>query len=197
MKPLNQRQENILLSLRRLDYLNRDQLRRIHRLGQVRNCNRILKGLEPFVSHFREEYSNIYYLNKEGREYVGATKILKKNSFVNHTILRNDFYVFVGFPSDWRNEMKISDGEYTVVCDVLFKIKRKFNFLEVDNTQKMIENRKKIDQYRGLFTNEKLKEHLGHFPTLVWLTTTELRRKQLTELCEGLPCRVYTTTDIR
>jgi hypothetical protein len=197
MKPLNQRQENILLSLKKLDFLNREQLRHMHRLGQVRNCNRILKGLEPFIYHFREAYSNVYYLSKDGREYVGSKKVLKKNSFVGHTLMRNDFYVYSGLPTNWKNEMKISDGEYTLICDVLFRSNGKYQFLEVDNTQKMIENRKKIEQYKGLYANKKLEDHLKHFPTINWLTTTELRRKQLTDLCDGLPCKVYTITDIR
>lgn len=198
MKPLNKRQEEILLSLRKLDFLNREQLTRIHRLGSVRNANRILKEMSPYLSSFREdEQSTIYFLNKEGREYVSCEKVRRKNKFVNHYLMRNDFYIYMGFPHDWQNEIKVSDGTFTIDCDCYFNKDGKYQFLEVDSTQKMNINKKKIEQYKGLMRNGELTKHLGYFPKLIWLTTTELRRKQLTELCKGLPYRVFTTNDIK
>jgi hypothetical protein len=163
----------------------------------VRNANRILKELAPYLSSFREEYSSIYYLNRIGREYVNCNKVRKKTNFVQHVLMRNDFYIFAGFPHDWKNEMKLSDGEYTVVCDAWFKANGKYHILEVDHTQTMKENRNKIEKYRGLYENELTKEHLGYFPLLIWLTTTELRKKKLTQLCKGIPYAIYTMNDIR
>lgn len=153
--------------------------------------------MSPYLSNFREEHSTIYYLSKEGREYVNSQKVRKKNSFVNHVIMRNYFYIFTGFPHEWTNEMKLTDKKNTVICDAWFKYKGKYRFLEVDSTQKMKENRAKIAQYLGLQQNGHLKNHLGYFPTLIWLTTTEYRRKQLKDLCKGLPCDVYTIADIK
>lgn len=196
-KPLTKRQENILLSLKKLDYLNREQLQKIHRLGKVRNTNRILQELSPYLSSYREEYSTIYYLNAAGREYVNSTKIRKKTNFVQHVIMRNDFYIFAGFPSDWENEMKLTDGEFTIICDAWFKSKGKYHVLEVDHCQNMKDNRKKIDKYEGLFNNGEMEEHLGHFPLLVWLTTTKLKKKTLSELCQNIPHVVYTIDDIK
>ncbi|MCM3728703.1 replication-relaxation family protein [Neobacillus cucumis] len=186
------------MSLRKLDFLNRDQLTRIHRLGSVRNANRILKEMSSYITGFREEsYSTIYFLNKEGREYVNTDKVRRKNKFVNHYLKRNDFYIYMGCPHDWENEIKVSDGIFTIVADSYFKKDGKYNFLEVDSTQKMSVNKKKIEQYKGLMRNGELAKHLGYFPKLIWLTTTELRRKQLTVLCKGLPYRVYTLNDIK
>lgn len=193
---LSERQERILLSLKKLDYLNRDQLRTIHRLGRVRNANRVLKELSPYLSSFREEFSTIYYLNKDGRDYVNSTKIRRKTSFVNHVIMRNDFYIFAGFPSEWKNEIKVSDGTFTTICDAWFKSGR-YQMLEVDSTQKMKENREKVKQYLGLYQNRLIEEHFGYFPRLIWVTTTPLRKRQLTELCKDLPCDVYTINEIR
>jgi hypothetical protein len=183
--------------LKKLDYLNRDQLCVIHRLGKKNNTNRVLKDLSPYLSSFREEYSNIYFLNKEGREYVNSNKERKKNKFVNHVIMRNDFYIFAGFPHDWKNEIKFKDDNYSIICDSLFKSNGKYHFLEVDSLQKMKANRSKIANYKGLFANKTIHEHFGYFPKLIWLTTTELRKKQLIELCKGLPYAVYTINDIR
>lgn len=186
-----------MLSLKKLDFLNRDQLRKIHRLGKVRNANRVLRDLSEYMASFREEYSTIYYLNKEGREYVSSTKIRKKNCYVQHVLMRNDFYIFTGFPHEWINEAKITDGKNTVVCDAWYKKGGLYHMLEVDHQQKMKENREKIKVYRSLFNDGGLANHFGYFPKLIWLTTTELKRKQLTELCKGLPSMIYTIEDIR
>jgi hypothetical protein len=140
---------------------------------------------------------NIYFLNKIGREYVNSQKERKKNKFVNHVLMRNDFYIFSGYPHDWKNELKVTDGKYTVICDSWFKSIGKYHFLEVDSLQKMKNNRTKILQYIGLVKNRAIEEHLGYFPLLIWITTTELRKRQLKELCKELSCLVYTINDIR
>jgi hypothetical protein len=183
--------------LKKLDYLNREQIQRIHRLGKKRNANRILQQLTPFLSSYREEYSTIYYLNATGRDYVNSNKIRKKTNFVQHVIMRNDFFIYCGYPSEWKNEMKLSDGTHTIICDSWFKRDGKYHILEVDNTQTMKENRKKIETYRNLFENGVMKEHLGYLPVLIWLTTSSLRKKKLVEMCKGLPHLVYTVDDIK
>jgi hypothetical protein len=198
LKSLSERQEKILLSLKKLDFLNRDQISIIHRLGKKDNTNRVLRELSSYLSSFREDnQSTIYFLNKEGREYVNSNKERTKNKFINHVIMRNDFYIFSGFPHDWKNEIKYSDNEFTVICDAIFKKDDKYQFLEVDSLQKMKENRTKIANYKGLFANKTIHDHFGYFPKLVWLTTTDFRKKQLIDLCKGLPYAVYTINDIR
>jgi hypothetical protein len=184
--------------LKKLDFLNRDQLQKLHRLGTKRNANKILQALSPYLSSFREEeQSTIYYLNSEGRDYVNSKKVRRKNKFVNHVIMRNDFYIYSGCPVEWKNEMKTGDSQTSVICDALFRINGIQHYLEIDHLQKMSENKKKISQYKALFEYGAIAKHFGHFPTIVWVTTTELRRKQLNELCKGLPCKVYTINDIR
>lgn len=177
--------------MKKLDYLNRDQLSKIHRLGKKRNTNRILNDLSQYLSHFREEYTTIYYLNKEGREYVNSQKVRRKTSFVQHVIMRNDFYIYSGFPKDWKNEIKIMDDKNSVICDALFSKNGKNYCLEVDSKQQMKENRAKIKRYLSLYNGA------NNFPTVIWLTTTENRRKQLVELCKDMPCVVYSIDDIR
>jgi hypothetical protein len=93
--------------------------------------------------------------------------------------------------------MELNDGQYKVICDAWFKSNGKYHILEVDYTQTMKENRNKIDKYRGLYANKGMENKLGHLPPLLWLTTTELRKKKLAELCKGLPYGVFTINDIR
>lgn len=196
-KPLTPRQEQILLLLKRFDFMSRDQLRKYCRLGTVRNANRELLKIAEYINKSRDDQQSIYYLNKIGREYVDCEKIRKKGGHVIHTVMRNEFWSYIGYPFEWKNEVKVSDGKTTIVVDAMYK-KEHQHFLEVDHTKTMKENRLKIDKYINLFNNGLIAESLGHFPTVVFLTTTELRRKQLQDALKPLPgAKVYTMTDIK
>ncbi|WP_255301534.1 replication-relaxation family protein [Bacillus sp. AFS040349] len=165
----------------------------LHDLGSARNASKVMKNLEQYVSSFRDG-ENIYYLNKEGRERVNSNKILKKTIQARHYIMRNSIYIGYGNPSTWKNEVKMGFKEIknaTVVCDALFQKDKVFHIVEVDHTQKMTKNRTKVEKYRKLI-------EYGLFerpPKFIWITTTELRRKQLLELCEGLEVHVFTVKD--
>lgn len=193
-KQLSDRDEQILLALKKFDFMTRDQINKYFKLGKVRNTNRVLKNLSSYLVSYREGNQSVYYLSKMGREYVECTKVRKKGNHVQHTIMRNEFWLFFKCPKDWKNEIKISNGTNTVVTDSMFTRNGFQYFLEVDNIQKMKVNRDKINRYKNLMPS--LIQQFGYIPTLVWLTTTELRRKQLVEACEGLKCQVYTMDDI-
>ena len=113
--------------------------------------------------------------------------------------MRNQFYVFTGCPKEWKNEIKLSDGKITKVCDSWFKANEYMHILEVDRLQNMNENANKIKAYSEMQAGGVIKKHLGYFPPLIWVTTTELRRKQLTRLCEQgeLNFRIYIEEEIR
>lgn len=193
-KQLSDRDEQILLALKKFDFMTRDQINKYFKLGKVRNTNRVLKNLSSYLVSYREGNQSVYYLSKIGREYVECTKVRKKGNHVQHTIMRNEFWLFFKCPKDWKNEIRISNGTNTVVTDSMFTRNGFQYFLEVDNIQKMKVNRDKINRYKNLMPS--LIQQFGYIPTLVWLTTTELRRKQLVEACEGLKCQVYTMDDI-
>lgn len=146
----------------------------------------------------RDGFQSIYYLGKEGRIYTDAKKVVKKNGNIEHAIMRNQFWLFYGCPHDWKNEVKVSDGKATVIVDAMFTKSLRYHFLEVDHKQSMRENRLKIARYKELYDNGLITTKLQHFPTIVWLTTTELRRKQLQEACKALPlAKVYTIAEIK
>lgn len=178
--------------------MTRDQLRFYFGLKSIRNANRVLKELEEYLSSVRDGYQSIYYLNSNGREYVACDKVRKKGGRVQHSIMRNEFYFYNNCPSDWENEIKISDGTTSVITDAMYSKIGVTHFLEVDHLQSMKENRAKISRYTTLYNNGSLEESLGHLPTLVWIATTELRRMQLKEACEGLPVvQVYLYDEIK
>jgi hypothetical protein len=183
--------------LKKCDFLTRDQLRNLCKLGTVRNTNRVLLELSEYLLSIRDGYQSIYYLSKEGREYVDCQKIRKKGGHVAHAVMRNQLWLYSGSPHDWKNEVKVSDGETTLIVDAMYKSSIQHHFLEVDHLQPMSKNRDKIKKYLALYKNGLIAESLGEFPVLVWLTTTEMRRKQLQEACKELPIvRVYTIVDI-
>ncbi|WP_404427329.1 replication-relaxation family protein [Ureibacillus chungkukjangi] len=194
MKKLTSRDEQLLLLLKKFDFLTRDQLRTYFKLGKVGNANRIFRRLSDYLMTIREGYQTIYYLSKEGREYVDCEKVRKKGGHVQHVIMRNQFWLFYVCPRDWKNEVKISNGKIFIVADAMFSRNGFQCFLEVDNLQSMKENREKIKRYKELMQSIVMK--LGYYPTLIWVTTTEHRRKQLEKACEGLKVKVYTINDI-
>lgn len=196
---LNERDEQILLLLKRFDFMTRDQLNECLRLGTIRNTNRILHNLSDYLMSIREGYQTIYYLSKQGRSYVDCEKVRKKGGHVQHIVMRNEMWLFSSQPKDWKNEVKVSDGHSTVITDAMFTDSwdRK-HFLEVDSTQTMKENRNKVKRYIELLNNGLVEEKLGHFPTLVWLTTTEHRRDLLKKECAELQAvMVFTISDIK
>jgi len=188
-----QRHESILLSLKKLGFLSRSQIQRLHRLKSDRNANRVLKDMARYLNTVRLD-ENVYYLNVEGRERVECQRVLTKTHQVEHYLMRNSLYIEKGCPSTWQNEVKLSvPGEVSIVADALFVMAGFYNIVEVDHKQKMSVNRQKIAKYRRLI-------ELGVFekvPKFLWVTTTEYRRKQLLKLSEGLNVKIYLANEFK
>jgi hypothetical protein len=186
-----QREEEILLSLKKCDYLSRSQIQRMHRLGSDRNARKVLSNMSDYVSSFRDS-EKVYYLNAEGRERVECNKVRKKSVQVGHYLMRNQLYIHLGQPAEWKNEVKLGfEGIGFVIADSFYDKSNVFYAVEIDHTQKMTKNRSKIDKYKAIIKH-------ANFPIrLIWLTTTDYRKKQLEKLCEGLDVEVYVIDDIK
>lgn len=184
--------EQILLSLKQLDYLSRSQIQQLHKLGTDRNAQMWLKKMESYLSSFRDS-ENIYYLNASGRERIGSQKVRKKTIQARHYLMRNELYLALGQPTSWKNEMKLKVGDVAIICDAMYQVGNKYHFVEIDHIQKMNQNRLKIERYRKLIGSGAFKV----LPELIWVTTTEHRRHRLKRLCEGINVRVYTIEDLR
>lgn len=153
--------------------------------------------MEEYLCSFRQDgYGMVYYLNKNGRQMISSQKVVKRTLQVRHTLMRNDFYFYAGCPSSWRNEIKVTDGQTTIVTDALFTKERKHNFLEVDNTQSMAENSAKIKRYREMFDRGLFQKEFGYFPALHIVTVSKNRVRKFSELCSGLPVQVHYSEDI-
>lgn len=186
-----QRIEKMLLSLKKFDYLTVKQMQKMHGLKSNSNAYRVVKQLEPYVNVFKENNTNIYYLNKRGREVVQCFKKRTKLTTAMHYIMRNDLYIHLGCPGDWQNEIRISLDKTVVVADAHFR-KRGHFMIEVDHSQKMQKNRKKIESYRRLTE----KGAFNGIPGIIWVTTTPYRQRALKQECEGMNAMVLQYEDI-
>lgn len=183
------RQEKILLSLNELKFATSEHIRVLHRLGSLRNALKVLNQMKEYLTIRKHNGRNVYYLNNLGREIIGAETEIKWSLTVDHHLLRNDMYVYFKLPHDWKAEQKItfkyknglSYKESTIIPDATFTLHNIYYFLEVDRTQSMSENKKKINQYKLL--SPAIEEQFRHKPILVFYTTTESRKGLLEKLC--------------
>lgn len=176
------RDEKILLRLNELTYATREQLQILEKLGGERNAQRIMQRLEKekYISSIRYE-KKIYYLSKKGQRQIGSEKELKKK-WIQHTIMRNDLYIKLGMPKDWKKEVNLKmNGELFLVTDAMFTKNGVNHFVEIDNQQTMKNNIDKIRKYKEL--SSAIFEQFGHYPVLIWYTLSEIRKEKLKETC--------------
>lgn len=166
----------------------------------MKNTYRIMKQLEPYYNMFKDDGVNVYYLNKTGREIVGCEKVRKKLTTASHYIMRNDLYIYLGQPKTWQNEVRLkyvynkndpNSRKIIVVPDAHYQT-HKAILVEVDYMQKMYKNKIKVEKYRRLIEKGVFQKT----PEILWVTTTEYRKKRLLELCDGLDAKVYLRGDL-
>ncbi|MFP7480174.1 replication-relaxation family protein [Terribacillus saccharophilus] len=177
------REEKILSTLDSLGYATRKQLQLIEQLGGDRNAHRILKEMErdKLIGSQRSE-QKIYYVAARGRDAIGSTKDELRTGKMKHTLMRNEMYIQLGMPDDWRTEVPVTWRENKLISDAMYHVKGEVHFLEVDNTQPMRTNYEKIKKYSVL--SRIIFETRKHTPTLIWCTTSHSRKTKLEEACK-------------
>lgn len=195
------RHEMILSSFTKLKFATRKQLQLLHDLGSDRNALRILRELKDYLHVKTYDGMNVYYLAPLGREIVGIEEEVKWNQNVGHHLMRNDLYLYLRLPESWEVERKVefkyksglTYQELSLVPDARFLEKNIRYFVEVDHTQSMIVNKKKIEMYYYL------SQALQQESVLIFYTLTELRREKLSSLCReyNLIHKIYTKEDTR
>lgn len=199
-----ERHERILSSLDKLQYATVKQLNRLHRLSSDRNCYRVLRQLEDdkLVKYIKREM-NIYHLTKEGRELIGSEQELPKHRNIDHILMRNDLYVYLGNPQSWKIEQEVEVSGEVIRADAYFTRPKKDTqrqidrcFVEVDHTTPMIENKKKITQYEKL--NKAFKTQYDQELTLIFYVVSETRKRTIIKYAKGkVPVEVYSVSDLR
>lgn len=182
--------ENILWSLKRFDYLTQAQIQTIHDLKGERNANRVLNSMTKYICSFRNGLEKVYYLNKNGREFVDHDVIRKKTANAEHFITRNQLWIHQRRPKDWENEVEVKAGGICLVADARTSQNGIPVFIEVDISQPMQINKAKIEKYKKI-------QMLSKDPFyVVWVTKFSSRKKKLRELSAGLKGHVYTVEEI-
>lgn len=203
-----ERKEQLLTTIDQLGMAKIKHLLKIHNdLRSYRNACRVVRELEPYTHQTFHDREKIIYLNKEGRQLIGSSKEVKKSPLIDHTLLRNEVYLYFNCPMDWRTEhalsieqeqptkLQIMVGDKSikptkkVVADAVFNRNGYFNLVEIDNTRKMIDNKKKIELYREIMPSL-------HVPKLYFFTTSEDRKKKMEKWLEGMRAEVKTFGEI-
>lgn len=186
-----------------MGFVTREHLQKIPGLemGVDRNALKILGQMGDLIQKRNHMGRNVYFLARKGADIIGVEKIPTWSTQIDHYLLRNDMYVYFNCPLDWENEspieLKPAIGDPKILrADACFTLNNVYHFLEVDRTQSMVENKKKIQYYAQV--NPIIKNTYQHYPTLIFYTTTTNRRITLTELCKeyGLQFRIYTKEDL-
>jgi AAA+ ATPase superfamily predicted ATPase len=166
-------------------------LQSIHNLKGERNAQLILRRLEKeegLINSFRnEEGEKVFYLTKVGRSVVRCEKVRRKTPLVTHFLMRNQFYIYVGCPMAWDNEISINNK---VVCDATFEKDNQLYFVEIDNLQSSKNNTSKIKRY------VKIREESTQKFVLIWVTSTHARKIRLERQLNGVDSTVYLYTDL-
>ena len=164
-----ERVERLLMTIDKLSMASIKHLRGIHDLKSYRNACKVLKQIEPYtqVTYFNKQ--KVFYLNKCGRDLIGSEREVKRNQNIEHTLLRNDAYIYLNCPLDWQNEAVIEyevqqpndlgiiiKGLSTavkskVVTDAMYRRNGYTHLVEIDNTRQMQDNLKKIKSYAECF----------------------------------------------
>ena len=180
----NLRHEQIMLTLDKLNYATRKQLQIINNLGGTRNAQRILQRMEKegLIKSERLEMK-IYYLSEKGKRQIGSGKGDLKKTQIIHNLLRNDLYIKLGMPKDWKKETPITlNGELLLISDARCTRNGINYFIEIDNKQSMKKNEEKILKYKKLFPI--IFQQFGHHPVLIWYTPYIIRKEKIKALCE-------------
>ena len=180
----NLRHEQIMLTLDKLNYATRKQLQIINNLGGTRNAQRILQRMEKegLIKSERLEMK-IYYLSEKGKRQIGSGKGDLKKTQIIHNLLRNDLYIKLGMPKDWKKETPITlNGKLLLIADARFTHNGINHFVEIDNKQSMKKNEEKILKYKKVFPI--IFQQFGHHPVLIWCTMSEIRKMKLEKMCQ-------------
>lgn len=195
------RWEKILLSLDKLNFATRKQLMRIHDLKGKDNAYRVLRDMEEsgLIKSHRHE-CKIYYLSNKGRERIGSTKDTPAKNLIEHILMRNDLYIYFRCPKTWQNELPLSMRhgmeKVKIVPDAIFHEGNQYYMVEIDRTQTMRKNKKKIDQYEKLKTG--FMQQFSKEPILIFYTLTENRKKMIQDYCKGkVKCKAFTINDLK
>lgn len=187
-----ERTNSILFNLSQLKYATRRQLQTIHNLQGTRNAQKVMKDLvdSNLLLTTKHKNENVYYLSKYGANMIGV-KPVKKTGQVEHILLRNEAWMWLNLPSwdvETPIELNIQGKQKILIPDAQYQTDTLY-CVEIDNQQRFIRNKEKIDMYKVLSKMYEKKHHKKMI--LQFFTTCQSRKKKIEEVADGLICEVY------
>jgi len=180
--------------------LSRSHFQKLLDIENKRTINDILSSMGTYLNHKRL-HENVYYLSKQGRDYVGSTEIINKSAQLEHKLMRNDVRIYYGCPPGWKNEaevvIKTRDlKEVKMIADASFEMQGTTFIVEIDNKQSMANNYKKIDFYARAFP--VLERSNRKDLVLLFYTNTEFRKQKIDSYCKdkNITAWVFTKRDL-
>ena len=175
------RQMAILATIRKSQFATRRHLMCVHDMGGIRNANRIMGDLKPYISKTMQGKEYVYYLNKEGHAMFGDDGKVVSRGKLAHALLRNEAWLHLFCPDDWQIETDIryikNKEKKKIVPDVKFRDEESIlHAVEVDRSQKMKVNEEKLKKYEELTQIYKQK-HNGKVP-VIHFYSYEIQRKE-------------------
>ncbi|PEJ23696.1 hypothetical protein CN571_20915 [Bacillus pseudomycoides] len=151
----------------------------------IRNANRIMGDLKPYVSKAIHGKEYVYYLNKEGHSLFGEGAVVSRGKMA-HALLRNEAWLHLFCPDDWQVETEIryrKNGEKKkIIPDVKYRDEEGIlHAVEVDRSQKMKINEEKLKKYEE-FTQIYKQKYNGKVSIIHFFTVTKYREKKLEQL---------------
>lgn len=205
-----ERMELVLGTIDKLGAVSVKQLHQVLKLGSYRYTCKIIQDLEPYL-HVDRSKQKIVYLNKEGRDFIGSSREVRKSSLINHDLLANEVFIHYGCPVSWRKEHvieaegKISDfglikiqglkavARKKIICDAFFERNGYTYIIEIDNTRKMKDNKKKIQKYLEMWS--EIRKQFQN-PRLCIFTKSKKRKGIFQKLIRNIPHEIYTFDEL-
>jgi hypothetical protein len=205
-----ERMERVLSTIDRMGIATIKQLHEVLKMGSYRNTCKIVNQLEKYL-HVDRSKHKIVYLNKEGREFIGSDREVKKSQLFEHMLLANEVFIHYGCPVTWKREHVISvrqEPAYTfqiqvkgvsiksdvkIIVDAFFERNGYTYLIEIDNTRKMVDNKKKIQKYLELWP--MIREKYQN-PRLCIFTKSEKRKKTFLEWTRNITKEIKTFDEI-
>lgn len=191
----------ILATIRKLQFATRRHLMCVHDMRGIRNANRIMADMKPYVSKAVHGKEYVYYLNKEGHSLIGEGIVVSRGKMA-HALLRNEAWLHLYRPDDWQIETEIrykkNGEEKRIIPDVKFRDEEGIlHAVEVDRSQKMKINEEKLRKYEE-FTQIYKQKYNGKMPVIHFFTITKYREKKLEQLAAkyDLFVKVYVVSSI-
>jgi hypothetical protein len=177
-----------------LGFLSTSQIQRLHNLSGRRNTLRILNAMGDYLNSFHDG-ELVWYLSAKGRKEIGSETVHRRTPLVHHTIMRNEVYVTYR-PDLWKAEYPIKYVGKEIVADAIMRKNDAYVFVEIDLTQSMAANERKLAAYRDLRSTNRWQQKYGPFPTLLFVTASEHRRQKLRGIMGDMKAEVLTFNDL-